>query len=56
MERYYIPFSHGSRTCIGKNISLMEISKLIPQLVRTFNFELANPEAELQVENIWFVK
>jgi len=40
----------------GKNISLMEISKLISQLVRTFDFELANLEADLEVENIWFVK
>lgn len=56
MERYYIPFGHGSRTCIGKNISLMEISKLIPQLVRMFDLELVSPEAELEIENIWFVK
>ncbi|KAF2176414.1 cytochrome P450 [Zopfia rhizophila CBS 207.26] len=56
MERYYIPFGHGSRTCIGKNISLMEISVLIPQLVRAFDFELVDPEAELECENLWFVK
>ncbi|KAL1635333.1 hypothetical protein SLS56_001756 [Neofusicoccum ribis] len=27
LDRYLIPFGHGSRTCIGKNIALMEISK-----------------------------
>ncbi|KAF2267775.1 cytochrome P450 [Lojkania enalia] len=56
MDRYYLPFGHGSRTCIGKNISLMEISVLVPALVRKFDFELVDPGVELQCENIWFVK
>ncbi|PSN62543.1 cytochrome P450 [Corynespora cassiicola Philippines] len=56
MEKYYIPFGHGSRTCVGKNISLMEISVLIPELVRRFNFTLADPDSELKSENVWFVK
>lgn len=30
----------GSRTCIGKNISLLEMTKLIPELLRRFDFEL----------------
>ncbi|KAF2455785.1 cytochrome P450 [Lineolata rhizophorae] len=56
MERYHLAFGHGSRTCIGKNISLMEISKLIPQLVRTFDFALANSGEKLETDNVWFVK
>ncbi|ORY15884.1 cytochrome P450 [Clohesyomyces aquaticus] len=56
MDRSFLAFGHGSRTCIGKNISLLEMSVLIPHLVRTFDFELANPEAELECENIWMVK
>jgi len=56
MERYFIPFGHGSRTCIGKNISLMEISKLIPELVRRFDFALTDPGDKLETENVWFVK
>jgi len=54
MERYFIPFGHGSRTCIGKNISILEIGKLIPRLVRLFNFEMA--DEELRTDNKWFVK
>lgn len=46
----------GSRTCIGKNISLLEISKLIPQLVRKFDFELEKPDKEWTTSNRWFVK
>lgn len=49
-------FGHGSRTCIGKNISMMEMSKLIPQLVRKFDFHLDDPYAEQQLHNAWFVK
>jgi cytochrome P450 len=56
MEEYYLPFGHGSRTCIGKNISLLEISKLIPQLVTKFDIRLANENAKLECQNVWFVK
>lgn len=59
-------FGHGSRTCIGKNISLMEISTLIPELVRRFDFEIAEQTDvddgdgdggdALRTENVWFVK
>lgn len=31
----------GSRTCIGKNISLLEMSKVLPHLYRKFEFKLA---------------
>ncbi|APA05859.1 hypothetical protein SS1G_01757 [Sclerotinia sclerotiorum 1980 UF-70] len=40
VEKYFFSFGMGSRTCIGKNISLLEINKLIPQLMRRFDFEL----------------
>ncbi|RFU26581.1 hypothetical protein B7463_g9752, partial [Scytalidium lignicola] len=54
MERYWIPFGHGSRTCIGKNISLMEISKVVPELVQKFDFTLTKPLEELRSENNWY--
>jgi cytochrome P450 len=48
----------GSRTCIGKNISLLEMSKLVPQLIRNFDMVL---DEDLEKEglislNRWFVK
>jgi cytochrome P450 len=59
----------GSRTCIGKNISIMEMAKVIPQIVRNFEVELAFPKKEwgrslaiemmltgLVTTNHWFVK
>jgi cytochrome P450 len=51
-----VQFGAGSRTCIGKNISLLEISILIPELVRRFDFTLVDPNRPLEMENVWFVK
>ncbi|KEF56776.1 uncharacterized protein A1O9_06966 [Exophiala aquamarina CBS 119918] len=56
MERYFMAFGVGSRTCIGKNISLLEISKLVPEFVRRFDFELQSPDQPLNTHNAWFVK
>lgn len=40
MERNNLTFGGGSRQCIGKNISLMEINKVLPTLLRCFTFSL----------------
>ena len=42
MQRHFMAFGLGSRTCIGKHISLLEMLKLVPVLVTTFDFELDN--------------
>ncbi|PLB52502.1 cytochrome protein [Aspergillus steynii IBT 23096] len=55
MEQNFIPFGSGARTCIGKNISLLEMSKVIPQLYRKYEFELAPGEKRTTWE-AWFVK
>ncbi|KAL4971084.1 cytochrome P450 [Aspergillus stella-maris] len=55
MERYFMPFGLGSRSCLGKNISLLEMGKLIPQLVRNFDFELERTD-KLVANNWWLVK
>ncbi|KAF9771388.1 hypothetical protein IL306_010970 [Fusarium sp. DS 682] len=51
-------FGQGSRTCLGKNISLMELSKAVPQIVRHFDFvpDTESGEPEYVTENVWFVK
>ncbi|BGP36564.1 hypothetical protein JCM10449v2_000465 [Rhodotorula kratochvilovae] len=38
MERNLITFGSGSRVCIGKNISLMEITKVLPTLLHRYRF------------------
>lgn len=54
MGSYLMPFGIGSRTCIGRHISMLEISKLLPVLVQNFEFEPVDGE-EWKTLNHWFV-
>ncbi|CAI6085610.1 unnamed protein product [Clonostachys chloroleuca] len=60
MNRYWMPFGLGSRTCIGRHISMLEMCKLIPRIVRDFDFQLdgsiANPNVSWKTTAYWFVK
>ncbi|CAK7221894.1 hypothetical protein SBRCBS47491_004685 [Sporothrix bragantina] len=56
MDRYMFQFGGGSRTCIGKNISLCEMYKMIPELLRAYHIELVHPEHEWTTHNYWFNK
>ncbi|CEJ86201.1 hypothetical protein VHEMI04037 [[Torrubiella] hemipterigena] len=56
MERYNLVFGAGTRTCIGKNISLSEIYKLVPLVMRFFTFTLSEPEKQWSTHNAWFNK
>ncbi|KAH7199160.1 pisatin demethylase [Fusarium oxysporum] len=49
-------FGAGSRSCIGKNISILEMSKAIPQIVRNFDIEINQGEMAWKNECWWFVK
>jgi cytochrome P450 len=54
MHRFFFAFGAGARTCIGKNISWMEMSKLIPTLLLRYDIQLVDPEAELTEICWWF--
>ncbi|KAL4975564.1 cytochrome P450 [Aspergillus desertorum] len=56
MEQSFFAFGAGSRTCVGKNISLIEMHKIIPQLLRDFTFRLRRPDEEWKTKNAWFVQ
>ncbi|CCC06644.1 hypothetical protein SMACR_00669 [Sordaria macrospora] len=56
MNGHMFQFGMGSRTCIGKNISLLEIYKLVPSLLRRFEIEFDDPNREWEIVNAWFVK
>ncbi|KFY02696.1 hypothetical protein O988_01969 [Pseudogymnoascus sp. VKM F-3808] len=49
-------FGSGSRTCIGKNISLLEIYKVVPSLLREFEVDFADGRKEWRLWNSWFVR
>lgn len=49
-------FGAGARACIGKNISLMEMHKVLPELYRRYRIELTYPEREWKTRGYWFVQ
>jgi cytochrome P450 len=53
---YIVQFGLGSRTCIGRHISTLEMSKLVPEIVKSFDLKLGMPKEEWKTINYWFVK
>ena len=43
MDRSFLAFGSGKRTCIGKNISLLEIHKVVPLLLKRFKVGNSDP-------------
>lgn len=56
MKASMLQFGAGARTCIGKNISLLEIYKLVPTFLRNFEVDMADPVSEWKTHNAWFVR
>jgi hypothetical protein len=46
----------GSKTCLGRHISQLGMSKLVPWIVMNFDFELESPDRAWRTHNSWFVK
>jgi cytochrome P450 len=44
----------GPRTCIGKNIALVEMNKWIAQFFRHFDAEIVNKEVPYKIRTFWF--
>lgn len=55
MHRFFFAFGAGARMCLGRNISWMEMSKLIPTLFSHYDLELSEPEKEWEMRCWWFV-
>lgn len=53
MEHSILSFGAGKRSCLGKNIALLELHKLVPALFLKFKIELAHPDKDWKVENAW---
>ncbi|KAH7012964.1 pisatin demethylase [Ilyonectria destructans] len=56
MKKYFFTFGMGSHTCIGKNISYLEIYKVVAAVLRNFKVELADPASQWNIQGSWFVK
>lgn len=55
MKGTMLQFGSGARTCIGKNISLLEMYKLVPTFLRNFEVSMAEKDGEWSTKNAWFV-
>ncbi|KAF5866522.1 hypothetical protein ETB97_011407 [Aspergillus alliaceus] len=49
-------FGAGTRTCIGKHIALSEIYKIVPLLIRKFDFILVDPNKSWTTHDYFFNK
>jgi cytochrome P450 len=47
--KYAVPFSMGSRACIGRNLAYFEQYLLVAMLVHRYDFEMETPDFELGV-------
>lgn len=55
MEKNFFSFGVGSRVCIGRNISYIEMRKIIPVLVREFDMSIKEGQ-DWMVKNVWFTQ
>ncbi|KAE8408715.1 cytochrome P450 [Aspergillus pseudonomiae] len=55
MDKAFFSFGAGSRSCIGKAISLVEMRKILPQLLREFDIQL-HQNKPWKTRNVWFVQ
>ncbi|KAF1845545.1 cytochrome P450 [Cucurbitaria berberidis CBS 394.84] len=51
-------FHYGKYQCLGKSVALMEFNKLFVELLRKFDFSIANPEKPATISNagIWIME
>lgn len=51
-----ITFGGGSRICLGRNLSMMEVYKVVPTLIANFDIELDDPKKEWWTSSRWFYR
>lgn len=56
MKATMFQFGAGARTCIGRNISTLEVYKLVPSFLSRFEVEFVDPAQDWKTENCWFVR
>jgi hypothetical protein len=56
MNAAELAFGGGSRICMGRNLALVEVYKIVATLVNRYEIELAHPEKEWHVICRWFMR
>ncbi|KAL4947535.1 cytochrome P450 [Aspergillus filifer] len=54
-EAAVLTFGAGRRICLGKNIALLELKKIVPALLMNYDFKLQDPK-RFRTENYWFFR
>ncbi|KAF5001839.1 hypothetical protein FDECE_10828 [Fusarium decemcellulare] len=49
-----LTFGGGSRICIGRNLALLEVYKVVATLVSRYEISLADPNSKMQIISTWF--
>lgn len=56
MEQNLLIFGAGKRTCLSKDIAMLELIKVVPALVMRYNMELDDPRREWKIVNNFAVR
>jgi hypothetical protein len=56
MERHLLAFGAGNRTCLGRHVAMLELSKMIPALVLRYDVRLKDPKKSWKVTSAFAVK
>ncbi|KAK1813004.1 hypothetical protein LTR12_012603 [Friedmanniomyces endolithicus] len=56
MDHHLLSFGAGKRTCLGRNIAMLELAKVVPALLLRYEMKLARPEARWKIVNSWAVR
>ena len=56
MDHHLLSFGAGKRTCLGRHIAMLELSKLVPAILMRYEMRLAEPEKEWKIINSWVVR
>jgi hypothetical protein len=56
MERHLLSFGAGTRTCLGRHIAMLELSKMIPALVLRYDMRLSDPGKPWKITSAFAVK
>ncbi|KAH6980715.1 cytochrome P450 [Ilyonectria sp. MPI-CAGE-AT-0026] len=54
MDKFNVTFGYGARTCVGRNLALVEIHKFIADFVRRYDAQFMNKQRPFVVKSQWF--
>jgi benzoate 4-monooxygenase len=49
LQKYVIPFSHGSRACVGRNLANLELRVTVAAVLLRYDFELRDPGKPIEI-------